>query len=77
VLGLIANALIRPVAERWFMSDQEVEALQQASGHVQTGSYGIGTGQFDLKAALAWALVGVPLLWGVWITLSKAFVLFS
>ena len=79
VLGFIANALIRPVSERWFMKDTEVAALQtqSASGRVQTGSYGIGTGGFDAKAALAWAVVGLPLLWGVWITLSKAFALFS
>jgi hypothetical protein len=29
-----------------------------------------------LVAALAWAVVGVPLLIGVWITLQKAIVLF-
>jgi hypothetical protein len=34
-----------------------------------------GTGQWGL-VALAWVLVGVPLLWGVWNTLLKAAALF-
>ena len=28
-------------------------------------------------APLAWAAVGIPLLWGIWITLTKALVLFQ
>lgn len=38
-------------------------------------SDGGGTGHWGL-VALAWALVGVPLLWGVWDTLLKAAKLF-
>ena len=34
-----------------------------------------GAGQWGL-VALAWLLVGVPLLWGVWNTLLKAAALF-
>ena len=34
------------------------------------------SGGFDLKAVLAWLVVGVPLGWGIWTTLTKAFVLF-
>ncbi len=30
----------------------------------------------DATAALAWA-AGIPILWGVWITLSRALVLFG
>ena len=79
VLGLVANGLVKPVAERWFMSDAELAALQvrTSTGDAARGSFGIGVGGFDLRTALAWGLVGLPLLWGVWITLSKAFVLFS
>ena len=78
VLGFLANALIRPVADRWFMSDAEVAALQERRPDGgRTGSFGIDAGRFDAKAALVWSLVGLPLLWGVWVTLTKAFVLFS
>jgi hypothetical protein len=38
-------------------------------------SPGSGSGQWGL-VALAWVLVGVPLLWGVWNTLLKAAPLF-
>jgi hypothetical protein len=31
----------------------------------------------DARAAIAWTLVGIPILWGVWITLSKSLVLFG
>jgi len=31
----------------------------------------------DIKALLAWAAVGMPLAWGIWITLEKALVLFK
>ena len=37
-----------------------------------SGSFGIGKGGLDVKAALFWAFVGVPLAWGVWKTLESA-----
>ncbi len=80
VLGLLCNLLVKPVAAKWYMSEAEVAALQaktaQAGATVATGSYGIGRGGLDARAALAWAAVGIPILWGVWITLSKTLVLF-
>ncbi len=79
-LGLIANSLVRPLADKWFMSDEEVAALQaktQAANAGPTGSFGIGRGGLDGKALVAWAVVGIPILWGVWITLQKTFVLFG
>jgi MFS family permease len=77
VIGLIANALVRPLDDRWFMQEREVAALQArgpAAG--ATGSFGIGAGKLDATSVLAWAAVGIPIAWGVWITLSNAFVLF-
>ena len=72
VLGFVCNLLIRPVSERWFM--QETNAGQAAA--VAGGSFGIGRGGFSPVALLAWAAVGLPIAWGVWITLGKALVLF-
>ncbi len=79
VLGLIANGLVKPVAERWLMSDAELASVQvrTATDGLSRGAFGIGSGRFDLKTALAWSFVALPLLWGVWVTLSKAVVLFS
>jgi MFS family permease len=76
VIGLIANALVRPVADRWFMPDREAPALPAGMRGREGGSFGIGTGRLDAIAVLAWAIVGLPIAWGVWITLSNALVLF-
>ncbi|PVE55417.1 OFA family MFS transporter [Rhizobium rhizogenes] len=79
-LGLIANAFVKPLSDQWFMSDEEVASLQAKSAAANagpTGSFGIGKGGFDGKAVLAWAAVGLPLLWGVWVTLKSSFALFG
>jgi len=78
LIGLIANALVRPLAPRWFMTPGEVATLQ-ASARASTsegGSFGIGAGRFDAAAVVAWAVVALPIAWGVWMTLTKAIVLF-
>ncbi len=72
-LGVIANFLVKPLEDKWFMSDEDVAALQARTAASQTshsGSFGIGKGGLDAKAVLAWAAVGIPILWGVWITLQ-------
>ncbi|EKF19577.1 OFA family MFS transporter [Nitratireductor pacificus] len=79
VLGLICNMLVKPLADKWYMSDEEVAALQAKSAAADsgpTGSFGIGKGGFDGKALAAWAVVGIPILWGIWITLQKTAALF-
>jgi MFS family permease len=77
--GFVCNLLIRPLAGRWFMSDAERAALDVRAGTASvraSGSFGIGRGGFSPAAGLAWAVVGIPILWGIGITLSKAFILF-
>jgi hypothetical protein len=61
------------------MSDDEVAALQAQSQLTAgvTGSMDIGQWRLDAASALAWLAVGLPIAWGVWITLSKARVLFG
>ncbi|CAN7157446.1 OFA family MFS transporter [Agrobacterium genomosp. 3] len=79
-IGLVANALVRPLPEKWFMSDAEVAALQAktaAASAGPTGSFGIGKGGLDAKAAFAWIAVGIPLLWGVWVTVRSSLALFG
>ncbi len=76
VAGLICNYLIKPVDKKWHMSEAEVAKLQAATATAgqsgPSGSYGIGFGGFDVKVALFWAFVGIPLAWGVWKTLESA-----
>ena len=77
-LGFVANLLVRPLKADRFMSDAEVAALDRkgAAAALPSGAFGIGRGGFDATAVLAWAVVGIPIAWGVWITLAKALVLF-
>jgi MFS family permease len=78
--GFICNWLVKPLADKWFMKPEEVAALQAKSAGAATastsGSFGIDRGGLDAKAGLFWAFVGIPILWGVWITLSNSIVIF-
>ncbi|MGL3111331.1 OFA family MFS transporter [Bradyrhizobium sp. BR 1432] len=80
IAGLICNYLIKPVDPKWNMSEEEVAKLQAASAKtqagIQYGSFGIGKGGLDARAALFWAFVGVPLAWGVYKTLESAVKIF-
>jgi MFS family permease len=78
--GFICNLMIKPVDPRWYMKEEEVLALQArttSTAMANGGSHGIGKGGLDSAAVAAWLIVGIPIAWGVWITLSKAWVLFG
>jgi hypothetical protein len=80
MLGLVANSLVKPLAEKWFILEAEVAALQAKSAAANAGpmgSFGIAKGGFDTRALIAWAIVGIPLLWGAWVTLRATFALFG
>src|SRR5476651_1117473 len=70
VVGFLCNMMVKPVDKKWLMSAAEVAKLQAASARsdaaIQHGSFGIGKGGIDAKALLFWAVVGIPLAWGVW-----------
>ena len=75
VAGLICNYLIKPVNPKWHMRETGAAKMQvaaSASASEPHGSFGIGLGGLDAKAALFWAFVGIPLALGVWITLQSA-----
>ncbi|HTI47864.1 MAG TPA: OFA family MFS transporter [Casimicrobiaceae bacterium] len=80
-LGFICNWLVKPVADKHFMTDAELEAERRLAHEAARAS--------DLRAAgkdasptpawlvaAAWLLVGIPIAWGVWVTLQKAADLF-
>lgn len=68
--GLVCNALVRPVDSRLF---QMVEA-SDAESSKPVDSPPVNRNTPALIAA--WTAVGLPLLWGTWITLEKARILF-
>ena len=76
VLGLIANALVKPLEDRWFMTDESRTPSPESRGP-GPGSFEIGRGGLDARTALAWTAAGIPIAWGVWVTLSQALLLFS
>ena len=81
VLGLICNLMVRPVADKYFMSDAEL-AEEKRLAHERTaapgnGAAAAGGASSPLLAALAWAAVGIPLAIGIWLTLQKAAVFFK
>ncbi len=74
--GLLANLAVRPLASRWFVaSPDRTGTMPAAIVEERTGSFGIGRGGLDADAVIAWTIVGLPILWGVWITLSKALII--
>ena len=86
VLGLICNLLIRPVAAKHFMTPEELAAEKKlaheksAAEAAATASSDdmskIGSGGNPALIGLAWAAVGIPLIWGITLVLQKSAVLF-
>jgi MFS family permease len=82
VVGLICNALVRPVAPKWFMSEGELAAERQRA-HDVAAANAVGPSRDGGSAATpislvyaAWIAIGIPVAWGVWITLQKVAALF-
>jgi MFS family permease len=81
-VGLICNFLIRPVAAKHFMTDAQLEAERKLAHEAAARSAVSGAPMGSSKPTspvtlwLAWLVVGVPVAWGVYITLTKAAVLF-
>jgi MFS family permease len=85
LLGLLCNAMVRPIADKHFMTDQELvdekklaheREITAATGPRGSGGV-VGISSNPAVATFAWAAVGIPLMLGVWITLQKASVLFK
>ena len=83
ILGLICNALVRPVADKYFMTDAELAAERKlahdraVAAEVGSGNAGSGGTSSPLLVLAAWLAVGLPLAWGVMTTVGKAVVLFK
>jgi MFS family permease len=77
VIGLICNLMIRPLADKWFMSDAELEEERRIA-HERALATDVGASDrayhrsSPVIVALAWAAVGIPLAWGVYRTLISA-----
>ncbi len=82
VIGLICNLMVRPLADKWFMTDAEL-AEEKRLAHERTAAAEVGSGSggggttSPTMVALAWAGVGIPLAWGVYKTLVNVAKFFS
>jgi MFS family permease len=80
-IGFVLNLLIKPVDDDKYMTDAELaaekalahEKLPQSVGTTNDTAYAPSS---MVMVILAWAVVGIPLLTGIWFTLQKAVVLF-
>ncbi len=74
--GFVCNLLVRPVAERFFMTPEEVAASEVKVAAEDVAEVREGAPTSRAALALAWAAVAVPMAWGVAVTLQKAARLF-
>jgi MFS family permease len=78
-IGLVCNLLVRPLADKWFMTDAQLEEEKRLA-HEKAILAETGMSQSAareevtpiVKVWLAWAVVGIPLAWGVYRTLLAA-----
>ena len=80
--GLICNLLVRPVAEKHYMSDEQL-AAERAKGPERAApasplprQNAVTRASMRIVLIVAWIATAIPLGWGVWITLSKSLALF-
>jgi MFS family permease len=79
VLGFLCNLLVRPVAEKHYMTEADLEQERKLAHEklAQTGplSWHANPASVPL-VVIFWTLVAIPLSWGIWQTLKSAAKLF-
>nr|MBA2464711.1 MFS transporter [Nocardioidaceae bacterium] len=87
-VGFFANLMVRPVADRFHEEGAEPAGIDEGGGEPESsGDGGVATGtrtdettRTSTSPALlviGWAVVGIPLAYGVWQTLVKTVSLFG
>jgi len=76
MIGLVCNLLVRPLADKWFMTPDELAEEKRLSHDRAVAAQAVGTGASTSRqqtsgalVGLAWLAVGLPLAWGVYRTL--------
>lgn len=79
LVGLICNTLVKPVAEKYYMSEEELAAERRLAHETMSDPRAAtaARGPFGIACILAWLAVGIPFAIGLWIALQKAAVLFK
>ncbi|MBV8910819.1 MAG: OFA family MFS transporter [Gammaproteobacteria bacterium] len=80
-IGFLCNLAVRSVAEKYYMTPPQLAALEAAGSKADASLARTADGPVAVtpgwQVLLAWIAVGVPIAWGVWVTLQKAVILFS
>jgi MFS family permease len=76
VVGLVCNLMVRPLADKWFMTEAELAEEKRLAKDKAAASEGSATvsAQGVVSPAvlvLAWAAVGLPMAWGFFRTLQS------
>lgn len=76
VVGLICNLLVKPLDNKWFMTDAELAAEKKLAHERAAASEvtrsGVGADSVSpVLVVFAWTAVGLPLAWGVYRTLQS------
>ena len=82
MIGLVCNLLIRPVADKWFMTDSELAeekrlAHEGVSNKDKANEVKIAKPTNLMLVVLAWIVVLLPLGWGIYKTLLNVSKFFS
>lgn len=81
LLGFVCNLFVKPVAEKHYMSDAELEAERQLAHEksIKLNGDKVESQQTEghrLLVVVAWVLVAIPISYGIFSTLQKAWILF-
>jgi MFS family permease len=79
-VGFVANLLVKPVADKYFMTDSELAAEQNSgkpAGTAATISSPNDPQTPAIVVKLAWLAVLIPITYGIWMTVQKAWSLFA
>ena len=78
-IGLLCNLMVRPLADKWFMSAEELaheKRLAREKAILAEHNLDSAHARHEVTPAIkvwaAWAVVGIPLAWGVYRTLLSA-----
>ena len=82
VIGFIANMLVKPVADKYFMTDTELAEVRKIGHEKSLENAKLATDSSDsaqhpILVKLAWLAVLIPIGYGIGMTVQKAWVLFS
>jgi hypothetical protein len=77
VAGFVCNYFMRPISNQAILKDATEPAVPAAPASQATTALRPASGSNALALAAAWAVVTIPLLWGVWLTLVNVAHLFA